>query len=464
MSAACSPWLSTAGWIPRASSRSSSSDWESSSPAELTSCSASAGSRADAALDHPQLERDGDEPLLRAVVEVALEPPPLRVAGGDDALARGAQLREPVLGLGLQPRVVERDRGRGGDGLDELRIVVERRVVDEHPELAAVALDRRRRTVATRRGQRDRLSAAVDVGALARHAIGQDEPWIAERLGEPRLQPHAAQRAELAEEIREPSAREPGAQQAPEQRGRDREQRRVQDPEERDHGRARRAGVVSAGGVQHAAQAPAQARQQRSPARPRGRTPARADHERDARATRRSGRPAGPSSSALAISASGRTSSRLSSCSRNSITRELEDEEADEEHPDEHAVDGRDEPAAGHEAQDQRGEDDDPHLADQRGERERQRRVDLARGSGPASTPKPASGQQAADGAVGAPPPGDEAARREGDAGERVDHVVPRHRRTAVEEHRDQRDEARRRRPRPTAPARTPCRACGAVR
>ena len=68
----------------------------------------------DAALDHPQLERDGDEPLLCAVVEVALQPPPFGVAGGDDALARGPQLREPILGLGLQPRVVERDRGGGG--------------------------------------------------------------------------------------------------------------------------------------------------------------------------------------------------------------------------------------------------------------------------------------------------------------------------------------------------------------
>ena len=38
-------------------------------------------------------ERDGhrDEPLLRAVVEVALDPPPLGVGGGDDALARVAQ-------------------------------------------------------------------------------------------------------------------------------------------------------------------------------------------------------------------------------------------------------------------------------------------------------------------------------------------------------------------------------------
>ena len=40
-----------------------------------------------ASLDHAQLQRQGDEPLLRSVVEVALEPPPLRVAGGDDPLA-----------------------------------------------------------------------------------------------------------------------------------------------------------------------------------------------------------------------------------------------------------------------------------------------------------------------------------------------------------------------------------------
>ena len=71
-------------------------------------------------------------------------------------------------------------------------------------------------------------------------------------------------------------------------------------------------------------------------------------------------------SSAFAISASGRTSSRLSWCSRNSITANCRTNEAEEEHPDEHAVDGRDEPAAAHEAQDQRGEDDDPHLAEQR--------------------------------------------------------------------------------------------------
>ena len=141
--------------------------------------------------------------------------------------------REPILGLGLQARVVERDRGGGGDRADELGIVVERRVVDQHRQLAPVALDGRRRTVAAGRGQLDRLSAAVQVGALARHPVRQHQPGIAEHLGQPRLQPHAAQRAELAEEVREPAAREPRAQQAPEQRGRDGEQGRVQDPDER---------------------------------------------------------------------------------------------------------------------------------------------------------------------------------------------------------------------------------------
>ena len=42
---------------------------------------------ADPVLQHPQLQRDGDEALLRAVVEVALEPPALGVPGLDDPRA-----------------------------------------------------------------------------------------------------------------------------------------------------------------------------------------------------------------------------------------------------------------------------------------------------------------------------------------------------------------------------------------
>ena len=42
---------------------------------------------ADVGLDQAELQREGDQPLLGAVVQVALEPPPFRVAGRDDPLA-----------------------------------------------------------------------------------------------------------------------------------------------------------------------------------------------------------------------------------------------------------------------------------------------------------------------------------------------------------------------------------------
>ena len=78
-----------AGWTPRASSRSS----------ETATCSSSTAAgehaldirvdvAAEAALGRAQLERERDEPLLGAVVDVPLDPAALLVAGGDDARAR----------------------------------------------------------------------------------------------------------------------------------------------------------------------------------------------------------------------------------------------------------------------------------------------------------------------------------------------------------------------------------------
>ena len=60
----------------------------------------------DPRLGEAERHGDRDEPLLRAVVEVALDPPALGVGGGDDALARVAQVihadaqraRAPLLG------------------------------------------------------------------------------------------------------------------------------------------------------------------------------------------------------------------------------------------------------------------------------------------------------------------------------------------------------------------------------
>ena len=84
--------VSTAGWIPRASSRRSSRAAASSSRAATRTSSAPAGSELHLRLREPQRERQRDEPLLGAVVEVPLEPAPRFVAGLDDPGSRRSDL------------------------------------------------------------------------------------------------------------------------------------------------------------------------------------------------------------------------------------------------------------------------------------------------------------------------------------------------------------------------------------
>ena len=122
MTAGSSPWsLSTAGCSPRAISRSSASDADSSSLARASAACAPLGVLVDQPVGDPEPDRERDEPLLRAVVEVALEPPPLGVAGGDDARPRR---RELLARLGVRERLGDqlgegRDAvlGAGGEGV-----------------------------------------------------------------------------------------------------------------------------------------------------------------------------------------------------------------------------------------------------------------------------------------------------------------------------------------------------------
>ena len=395
-----------------------------------------------------------DEPLLCAVVEVALEPPPLRVAGGDEALARGAQLGEPALGLGLQPRVVERDRGRGGDGLHELRIVVERRVVDEHPELAAVALDGRRRH-GRRRARAARPAGRCRRCRRARRARGRPGR-AADRRAPWRGPPPAARRAACRARAKR-SASPPRAS-----RERSRPQSSAAGTVSSAVFRIQTSGITGESTRTLVSQAAYSTPHRLPPtlgssARRRGRE---AERQRppitNATRERRDDQdgPAGASSSALAIPASGTHEQQVVLVLEEQHHRELQDEEADEEQPDEHAVDGRDEPAAGHEAQDQRGEGDDPQLADQRGEREGQRRVDLLEDRAREHA-EARDGQQAADRAVGAPPPGDRGRtprrrRRRACGSRRTPEPAGRGRRAPGSARRSSR-----RRPPPTAPART---------
>jgi hypothetical protein len=56
-------------------------------------------------------ESECDQALLRAVVEVSLQCSALALGGGDDSLARRAQLLETVAVNGLQPFVLDRQPG-----------------------------------------------------------------------------------------------------------------------------------------------------------------------------------------------------------------------------------------------------------------------------------------------------------------------------------------------------------------
>ena len=134
--------------MPRASSRSSSS-----ACAELLRGLAeqarrpAPGRSSISRLREPEHERERDEPLLGAVVEVALEPPPLDVARLDDARARAPQLVLVELALGdVHP-------------------------ADEQPRVAPVVAERRRRP-----GHRRRSPVGRDPGVLelAAAAFGHD--------------------------------------------------------------------------------------------------------------------------------------------------------------------------------------------------------------------------------------------------------------------------------------------------
>ena len=102
------------------------------------------GVRGQLRLGEPERHRDGDEPLLRAVVQVALEPPPFRIGGVDHPRTRDSKLFEPRAQVGLQTFVLEREPGGGTDGVDEIGLILERRIVNEGGDGATFAFDDRR--------------------------------------------------------------------------------------------------------------------------------------------------------------------------------------------------------------------------------------------------------------------------------------------------------------------------------
>ena len=146
-----------------------------------------------------QLDHQRHQPLLRAVVQVAPEPPALGVAGLDEPRARRAQRLQPRPQLDLQPRVLDRQRRRGR------RLEAAARAsrtapasCSERADAPALVVDLRVTRPAPAR--RAAWPVAVDVAALGQ-PVGDVERRVAERVGE-RVAHAARVRGELLDQPR----------------------------------------------------------------------------------------------------------------------------------------------------------------------------------------------------------------------------------------------------------------------
>ena len=317
---------------------------------------------ADPVLQQAQLQRDRHQPLLRAVVQVALEPPALGVAGGDDPLARCLQLVEPHVGLGQEALVLERDGRRRAGGLEQLGILVERGVVDERGDLPPVALDRRDGAAGTR-GR----------GPLQR----QLQARIAERAPERRLQVRGARRPEPAEQVGEAAARQPRAQQPGQERQRHGHERAGRDPQQRLRARSRdQVGDEQRREAQQREGA-GEARQQRAAPRPRRRPPSGDDHDDGDEAADHEHAALDPVDRVRDVRVrEGEQQVALLGVGHH--PRDLQDPQRDRVRGHEQAVEARLQPPARQQRQDQRDEREDPVVDEQDPQRARELALHLA--------------------------------------------------------------------------------------
>ena len=123
--------LRTAGCTPRASVRSSSTAvWSSVvdlGQKRVERLRIAALLRA----GQPDREAQSEQRLLGAVVEVALDAATFGVGRAHQPCARLADVVQAGAQIGLEPRVLEREPGRGGDGFEQFRVLAQRGVVDQ---------------------------------------------------------------------------------------------------------------------------------------------------------------------------------------------------------------------------------------------------------------------------------------------------------------------------------------------
>ena len=170
--------------MPRASSRSSSRARDELAAGRLEQPPGGRRVERELALGEAELQRERDEPLLGAVVQVALEPAALEHRDVDEPRARALELLDAGAQLGLEALVLELQRGRRGRRAHEARVVAQRRVVDDRADELAVALDLGDGAPGARLGQLVALAVVGDVvpGRLA--PVDELQRAVAERVGQ----------------------------------------------------------------------------------------------------------------------------------------------------------------------------------------------------------------------------------------------------------------------------------------
>ena len=175
-----------------------------------------------------ELRPERDHPRLRAVVQVALEPPALVVPRAHEPRPRGPQLLDPRAQLGGEALVLERQRRRRPGRADELRLLGELRVVADRGDPPALQLDLGPGAV----GELDRPAGAVHEPPRLRQPVGDRHRRIVERDGQ--RVADAVARAEPRHELGDPvTGHQPRPQQPGQEGERDRGQQQDRDRLER---------------------------------------------------------------------------------------------------------------------------------------------------------------------------------------------------------------------------------------
>ena len=149
-----------------------------------------------AALEQLQVERQRHQPLLGAVVQVALEALALLLPLLDHPRTRAAHLLQARAQVDVQLRVLERDSGGSRHRGEQLRLVQQRPVVHQRSDMTALTVDQCRRLLSVAVRQADEPPVEVSVRPVLRQPVGECRRRIVEgacdrrmQLGRSRLRP-----------------------------------------------------------------------------------------------------------------------------------------------------------------------------------------------------------------------------------------------------------------------------------